>query len=320
MKNKRFLSLLLVLSILFSFSAPAYAATIETASDGNETLLLEDATIYTKKTASQYFVLTVPDNSEPVEINFSFIANPSTVYQLYIPKDTMNLSVASSINWDTVQFLCQENISSAKQINFVIEDVTYDEPIEITNMRSSVSADLMEDLADLRGNEYEWRKVHETTYQGENIKIYERMDFRIYEAGYKRWSTGEDILTLGSFITGVMGYTVTSATLGAFGIIFCVLPQAISTISGSGKLNKYNCCAFIGRHASINDSEYAYTMTDNVYAYLGYDDADLNSTERAAIVSSTLDHYYTDGSSYYYDFDAQVEDAYEMFTRIGQMD
>lgn len=27
-----------------------------------------------------------------------------------------------------------------------------------------------------------------------------------------------------------------------------------------------------------------------------------------------------DGSSYYYDFDAQVEDAYEMFTRIGQMD
>lgn len=54
MKNKRFLSLLLVLSILFSFSAPAYAATIETASDGNETLLLEDATIYTKKTASQY--------------------------------------------------------------------------------------------------------------------------------------------------------------------------------------------------------------------------------------------------------------------------
>lgn len=61
-------------------------------------------------------------------------------------------------------------------------------------------------------------------------------------------------------------------------------------------------------------------MTDNVYAYLGYDDADLNSTERAAIVSSTLDHYYTDGSSYYYDFDAQVEDAYEMFTRIGQMD
>ena len=71
MKNIRFLSLLLVLSILFSFSAPAYAATIETASDGNETLLLEDATIYTKKTASQYFVLTVPDNSEPVEINFS---------------------------------------------------------------------------------------------------------------------------------------------------------------------------------------------------------------------------------------------------------
>ena len=49
MKNKRFLSLLLVLSILFSFSAPAYAASIETASDGNETLLLEDATIYTKR-------------------------------------------------------------------------------------------------------------------------------------------------------------------------------------------------------------------------------------------------------------------------------
>lgn len=320
MKNYRLLSILLVLSILLSFSMPAHATSLEKASDGNEIIHFEDATIYTKKTENQYIVVTVPADTEHIEINFSFTSVPSRIYQLYIPKSTEILSTASSVNWNTVQTLCQAKISSAKQINFVVEDITYDKPIEITNTKGSVAADLKEDLAALRGNEYAWRKVHETTYQGENIKIYERMDFRIYEAGYKRWSTGEDLLTLGSFITGVMQYSVTSATLGAFGIIFGVLPQALSTIPGSGTLKKYNCVADIGRHASINNSEYAYTMTDNVYSYLGYDDDDLNSTERAAVVSSTLDHYYTDSSSYYHDFAAQVEDAYEMFSRIGQMD
>ena len=199
-------------------------------------------------------------------------------------------------------------------------DVDFDIPVDITNNRSSVGADLISDLITLRGNEYEGLFVAESIRGGQTIRVLQRQDFRIFFAGYKTWSTGDVVITLGTFITQIMSLTASNPVVDAFGIVFDVAASVYSDVPGSGRVDKYNCVANVGRYTSINGSQYAYTMTDSVFSYMGYDDNNLNSTAHAAIDSSSMTQYYTDSFSYYYSSSQQIEDAYNNFLAIGQMD
>lgn len=321
MKTRHILSFLLAFCILLSSSIPAYASKAENTEAEIEILTLDDGSIYTRKASTQNVVVTIPSNSSQIEIDFSFTSNPDKVYQFYTSYDhDLSLANATSEDWSFILALCQSSLSSAKQIDFSVEDVTYEEPIDISRTRSSVAADLIEGLIELQGKEYEKLVVHSTTYQGQNIKVYQMKVHRIYEAGYKRWSTGEDLITLGAFITGVLGLTATATVLGVFSIVFGVLPSAASKISGSGRVDKYKCDTIYSRYTTVNNSKYVYTMTDEVYEYMGYDDNDIASTARAAIDSSDCTHFYYDSEAYYNSFSAQVQDAYNLFCRIGQQD
>ena len=318
MKLKMTLAIVLAISMFSSLFLTSYAVSVDDAIEYEEVISLSDGNLYVFSGDNENIVVSVLNGSDMIEINFAFKSEPNTVYQYYTEKSEDMFLAEEVVNWDVIKDFCQINLSHAKQIIFTIEETVYEEPIDVTNMRGSVTADLKEDLADIHGNEYEKKRVHNAMYKGQVIIIYERMDFRIQKTRSFSWSTGEELMTLGAFLTEQMGLTTTAETLRAFSKIFGVAESVTSKISGSGTLEKYNCIATIGRYASVNYSEYAYTMTDEVYTYEGYDDADVNSSKRAAVVRESVEHYYTDSASYFKDYNAQVQDAYSQFLQVGQ--
>lgn len=319
MKCRKTIAMLLCMSMIFVLSSAAFASEPAEVS----VLPMTDGVIYAREDANQIAVVSVPNSGDLLEVNVLDADMPSVVKQYYIDAEGIaanNLSSARASEWNEVISMCNNSAESEKQIIFTVEDVTYDTPIDITNRRSSITADLEGDLTDFHGSEYEGVLKYSTTYSGQNIKIYERMDFRIYENGYKSWSTGSPLITLGTFILEVLLLTVNNKLVSALSDVFAVGESVDSLIAGSGRVNKYNCVAYVGRYSSINNSEYAYTMTDRVHSYTGYDDNDLNSTARAAIDESSKYSYYSDSSTYYNSYASQVEDAYEMFLSVGQQD
>lgn len=318
---KIIMAAILVVSILSCNSNVAALAKVLEVSETNS-YRIGGGVLYTCKTDESCVSLIIPDDDSKVELCFVSSDYPNKVFQFYMNKAAFLESFLKKQDpeWAIIRGFCLNNLAAAKCIEITVEDVTYENPIDITATKSSVAADLTDDLISVHGNEYSGIQVYQETYQGQLIKVYQRMDYHIYSAGYKNWNSGGTWLTLGSFITGVMNLTTTSEVLNAFSIIFGVAAVVNALVPGSGRVDKYQCDAVIGRYTSINGSAYPYTMTLEIYDYMGYDDHNLNSTERAAIDFSSQTRYWGDGANYYYNCSAQVADAYDVFLQIGQMD
>lgn len=52
--------------------------------------------------------------------------------------------------------------------------------------------------------------------------------------------------------------------------------------------------------------------------HTGYENADINNTERAYIDSSSKTEEYTESSTYFNAYMSQIQDAYMIFNSIGQ--
>ena len=196
-------------------------------------------------------------------------------------------------------------------------EVSYGEPIELPQTRSSAGADLLEDLESFMGTgEYFGRQIYSTTYQGQVFRVLESMDFRILTDGSKSWST---TISVSSLIVGVLGLTATTTLVGTICGVFGVALSAASLIP-PGKINKYICRAMNYRYVTINGSEYAYSMADKFIDYNGYENADNDSTERAYADSGSRSVIYAPSAAYFSSYTDQIEDAYEIFLQVGQQD
>lgn len=84
------------------------------------------------------------------------------------------------------------------------------------------------------------------------------------------------------------------------------------SIYKSSRINKYTCTINITRYSKINNSDHIYTHTNKNIIYLGYDDNDLNSNNRAHIVPETKKIEFSESESYFKNFTQQIKDTYEL--------
>lgn len=180
---------------------------------------------------------------------------------------------------------------------------------------SSAGADLINGMEKELGAKYTNRLLHTTTFKSNKYRVYQSLDFRVNAKGSTSWGKA---MTVTSLITGVLGLTATTALVKAICGVFGIAASAGSIIP-AGKLNKYDCIGMEYRTVTINGSKYVYNSTDKFTSYKGYENASNSSKERAYIDTSSKKIDYLEGKTYYNSYTSQINDAYIMFQRIGQM-
>lgn len=313
---KRFISIILSIAIILSISATAFAAETETTAANTAVVDIDGGSLYTSEESDKKVAILTNDEKHLLDISICYPSAPNTVYQWTITDYPISTFTPSNTQfWSDVINYAEDQMSAANIVYFT--EVTYEEPVELPQTRSSAGADLLEELEELIGTgEYFDDVIHSTTYQGQRYRILESMDFRILTDGSKSWAT---TISVSSLIVSVLGLVASTTLVGAICGAFGVALSAASLLS-PGTINKYICLADIYRYVSINGSAYPYNMTDKFFEYRAYENASNDSTERARIDTGSEDEYYTEGENYFYSLDSQILDAYEVFSRIGQMD
>lgn len=312
---KKIISLALAVIMLITMSSTAFAAN---ESRDNQTYIgeISNGNIFSKKTSNMLVTIITDNTKRMIDISIKYLNQPNIVYQWRIHDyPVARFKPASNSFWNGIIEYAERNISSATPVTFT--DVTYEKPIDVTAMRSSAGADLLQDLRSFIGQDeyFDVLKTSTPLYRnGVAFRVYESMQFRILLDGYKAWST---TITVASLITTVLGSVITGklvvAICNAFGIA-----AGLSSLLLPGKINKYICRAMVYRYVTANGSKYVYNITDKFIDYKGYENADNNSTERAYADSSSQTINYIQGQSYFGSYTAQVDDAYQMYLNVGQ--
>lgn len=312
---KKIISLALAVIMLITMSSTAFAAN---ESRNSQTYIgeISNGNIFSKKTSNMLVTIITDNTRRMIDISIKYLNQPNIVYQWRIHDyPVARFEPASNSFWNGIIEYAERNISSATPVTFT--DVTYEKPIDVTAMRSSAGADLLQDLRSFIGQDeyFDVLKTSTPLYRnGVAFRVYESMQFRILLDGYKAWST---TITVASLITTVLGSVITGklvvAICNAFGIA-----AGLSSLLPPGKINKYICRAMVYRYVTANGSKYVYNITDKFIDYKGYENADNNSTERAYADSSSQTINYIQGQSYFGSYTAQVDDAYQMYLNVGQ--
>lgn len=312
---KKIISLALAVIMLITMSSTAFAAN---ESRNSQTYIgeISNGNIFSKKTSNMLVTILTDNARRLIDISIKYLNQPNIVYQWRIQDyPVARFKPASNSFWNGIIEYAERNISSATPVTFT--DVTYEKPIDVTAMRSSAGADLLQDLRSFIGQDeyFDVLKTSTPLYRnGVAFRVYESMQFRILLDGYKAWST---TITVASLITGILGLALTNPTITAICSAFGVAATAASLIL-PGRVNKYICRAMVYRYVNANGSKYVYNITDKFIDYKGYENADNNSTERAYADSSSQTINYIQGQSYFGSYTAQVDDAYQMYLNVGQ--
>ena len=181
-------------------------------------------------------------------------------------------------------------------------------------MRLAAVADLKAELRDIHGKEYSQKNLYSDTFQNQDMDVLEDLTYDVHHTGTDSWNESNEF-TIASFIVTILGVAnPTSALIGALSIAFAVA----SMMPAKGSINFYSCAAQYCRYVTVNDSIYAYNTTYKHIEYEAYEDASDNSEGRPAIDTSSKRVSYTVNSSYFSDYDRQIEDAYDSWEIIGQ--
>lgn len=314
---KKIISLALCLILVFSFTLSAFANTTEydSISQNSATVEIVGGKLHSSTMNGRNVAILTNDAKHLIDISISYCAKPNTVYQWTIT-DYPTAFDNTDAFWKDIICYAEDQMHSAKIVQFT--ETTYNEPIEVPQTFSSAGADLLRELSSLIGTgEYFGALKYTTNYQGEVFRVYESMEFKILFAGSNSWSTP---ITVSSLVVGVLGLVTTSSVVAAICGAFGIAASASSLLPSNGTINKYVCRAMNYRYVTVNGSEYAYNLTDKLIDYQGYENADLSNAERAYIDSGSRSVSYTHSSSYFDSYTLQIQDAYTMFERIGQMD
>lgn len=277
---------------------------------------IENGYMYTMVTDYKSVTILTNDEENLIDIAITYSSDPGKVYQLLIDDyPEMELSPRTSEFWSGVIRYAESNLSNAK-IN-IIRQVRYEEPIEVSTMRSLLGGYFKSEYRSNEESEYSDRLKYTTTYEGQTIRIYESFDDIIVdELGFDSWSTA---ISVSSLIATIIGAKATTKRVQDICNLYGV-SVGFASLVPAGSINYYSITGDVYRYSTVNGSEYAYTITDKFIEYMGYENPDINNEDPAVFDSESREVYYSDSQSYFNSYVSQKEDAYEMFTRIGQMD
>lgn len=312
----------LAVAILAAVGVPAYAAENMPISQENSlnpyscTIEIEDGHMFYQLTETQSISVLTGIEANVIEINISNLSQEGTVYQLMrydydVPeKPTQKF-------WNDMIEYGNANLTNAHVYTVVSTSYTESEKIAPAAGHASAGADLRGDLEDLVGREYAGNTLYMTTKNGNTVRVVESMSFYVTLNRQFAW---RDALTISALIASVLGLFIAAPLVAAIGCVLVIASSAASMLPVGGSLNQYTCRVGYSRSGTVNGSSYSYSNAEKFLYYNGFEDADLNSTERAYLdttLQSTV--YSNDGSgAYYNDLPGLADAAYAEFLVIGQ--
>ena len=153
--------IILSLTLIFSMVSAAFAEPNDRAVAGMTTTRhteeIPNGNLFALQSRTKTVVILTDDKACLIDISIKYPNQPDTVYQWRL-SDYPVKSFAPNDDrfWDGIIAYAESNMAAAEIVIF--EDITYDEPIDITESRSSASADLQADLVSLL-SKFTWNKV-----------------------------------------------------------------------------------------------------------------------------------------------------------------
>lgn len=310
---KRFLSLFLAFAMCFSLTAPAFAATSE-KNDYDMPSITIDAIdggdMYTQRTDGKAVAIMTNDELHLIEISIKYAGNEN-VYHWSI--NDYPLSVfhpADPAFWTDIISYAEARMDQATAVIFL--DVTYDEPIDVTEPRgASAGSDLRSDLRVLYGNEYTGKLLSFQAKEGHYYRLYETMEFLISTNGTKSWST---VVTLSDIVVNILG--LTSVSVPTICSVLGIVASA-TTLIPPGKINRYICTVQYTRYVTIDDSAREYSYAQKFITYKGFEDADINSENRAYVATEEEPPVIYGSTEVYYNcYSCLFSEAYKCYMNL----
>lgn len=311
--KKRICSLVLAFVIVASCCVPSYASADNNQGDITR---FESSYLYTNIIDNKAVAIIVDDDPRIIEVAISDCDDRGIVYKFNFGETMFtNHSVPSYQFWNEVVSYCFANIEISEMKTVEITHLVYDNPIDITNMRDSATADLTEQLITLVGPTYANNVLYSQTIGGNLYQVKEQKTFSIYLTGTDTWKNGLDVA---SYIVTVLGLVSGNAIVQAICTAFGLAISAGSMLPDYASMNYYSCDVRFLRYTVVNNSAYMYTTAYEFVVYRAYEDARTNSINRAQIDSSSRNVSYNPSSLYFNSYATMVDDAYALFQSIGQ--
>jgi hypothetical protein len=276
---------------------------------GTDQIRAADGTVYLYRTAERGMALTVPDDGDTLELNYTLAEEPSVVCRFPTDEPLVGTAGANGvpeIDWTAAEALCEEQ-EAVQRIPFDVREF----PLDRSRSGGSIGADLIDDLGAAWGAEYQGLERWRGTEDGRELTVRESLAFSVEPGCAVAWSTGEKAVTLGSFAAACLQRQLSLAMLGALGYQAAEISALAPVLPGEGWLYQYACTARFTRETFVDGEQTPWTATEQTLRCTGYDDNDLSSSARAQADTGVFAVAYSDNEAYYGDFAAQAAAALE---------
>lgn len=279
---------------------------------------IDDGVLFIQRAEDKDAVIMTDDSKNLIAISIKYRGEENQIYQWIIEDYPVSkFPTLQNSNWLDVIEYAEKHVVDAELIE--ISDETDRNSVKLYQtesgiLRSSMSKDIRAQLRNIYGNEYSKALKYTRTLGGQTFRVYEDMEFRIWNTDAKSWAK---TMTVASIIATILSISSTTALINAICNAFGVAVSAKSLIPKGG-VKIIECGTMLCRYVTANGTSYNYNATFKYYDYKAYEDRDTNSDVGAFIDTSSLKVNYQEGSAHFNSYSAQVEKAYEMFKKIGQ--
>lgn len=304
---RRIISLFLAVVLIFSVNSMAFATdTVQT-----EPKLYDEYTISTGvyysytlnyDNAEWTAIIFVPNDERDVSFSAVQVNNLSVERQDEENDGIYTLTIEKAQGKGTLDYL-RDGFASLNEANEIsLESFNAD----AVQRRDSVQADLFNDARSIYGNEYERVVFRDYSYSGVDvIAVHEDMVLRMNSVGSASFGVGTSLSSAALVLTK---YTKISVALSVLSLVVSVAGEIIDAYA---TVDAYIVEVDFGRWTTVNNGSQEYTITNKIYKHCGLNER--NNEVRAYLQEENAELNYYPSSSYYHDYTAQADDAYDLY-------
>ncbi len=311
MKNiQRFLSVVLCLTMLLSFTTPlAYATEAESIAPGVITSY-ENYFVYSCENAHYKYCAFLDISTGMGSFSIEYANNPDYVFEYYFSLDVNTLAPNSSVFWENLVTDCLANQTSWTEI-YIPTAVTVIEGTESEIMplalEDSVADDMIDWLRTQNGNiaAYTGNAQANTNMGGINLILYENLT---YQAGINNTYVVTTTMSIASFIIGYLGQPVVAGFINFFAFLI-----GGDDIPANTKIREYTMSTRWDRYVKRVSSDTWLNHTQKLLTYEAYYVIQDNVWD---VYDSSRSLIYSRSEAYFYSPSSQFTDAYNYYLTL----
>lgn len=309
---KKSISLFLIVAMLFSMSSVAFAAdNVQMEPELFEEYAVDTGIFY--RYTLDYVgdewdaIIFVPNDGSSVSFSATKIT-PLVEGELDEADDGIySVTIEAGANKEPLEYL-REGFSLLNQAS-VVSASTFD--TNTVEQRDSVQADLFAAARKIYGNEYERVVYNDYTYPNVDvISVHGDLTLRMRKEGSKTFEVGTSLSVAALALTKMTGVSV---TLSFLSLVVSVRGEIIDTLA---VVDAYVVDVDFGRWTTVDNGDYVYTIANKIYQHCGLNER--NNETKAYLQDEEPELLYMPSPTYYNDYSAQVEDAYNMYLGLNK--